>query len=423
MVHSLFQLYSSTAFQMGFGMCLCRCLHTPPVAPAFKIFQPDDSWRFTPSGLTTPEDRAQNRTYIRSFTVRIVSESENSWRINKTSGADSLLDPLQIIVLEDSKALRDARTTYKPVNIRYISESLKTSAVWGTTRRIKFRHYTVIEGGKSKIKYDILPEIYTIDGNVMFVTIYPSNAPTNHENDFAYNVLSERPDFTWLDCYGSFGGAFTLFLYLITFLFGQRRLRPWGIIQRFIFRKRILGKFPKSVVEIGEPRVVRRRASTGHDSAFDTADSVAYFKHWQAQQQRRRRDQSHADETSHEGSGHSNRGTLALSASALPQDAAPAPYAYNSMAQEHMDLRIVINAMIEAKLAEARNHSTAQAAPEHHGGDTTNFIQHANMRFSELEAFRQRVEAFYLADDLFPRRGETDDNRQSTLQTISNLNW
>ncbi|KAI8053885.1 hypothetical protein BDF22DRAFT_681859 [Syncephalis plumigaleata] len=381
-------------------------------------FQPPPDWKYTPSGMLKNPSLNDTQKAFSSLFIKITPNGNATF----LNGKVAVSPPIQIVLLENPAALDPVKRGNNLINVKNIGLNTQINAFVGTKQDAYFRYSKRISGDTTSTKYDIQTITTNSDVKSVFVELKPQNTPTSNESMYVYEMFTQKPSFTWFDCFGTVGGALTLSLYIFAFLFGQRRLRPWGIVQRFIFRNRILGKFPSSVVEIGSMHAPRERSATGHDSALGRMDSVAYFRHWQAQQPNQARgndNNNNADDTQQ----HTNQSNVAPSVSVLSRDVEPAPYPYNSMAQEHMDLRILINSMIEAKMGDLSKKSSGDMPPEYPSGGSSSSNDIANRRFAELEAFRQRVETFYLADDLFVKRDEPDKNKRSTLQTISELNW
>ncbi|KAI8051632.1 hypothetical protein BDF22DRAFT_744638 [Syncephalis plumigaleata] len=197
----------------------------------------------------------------------------------------------------------------------------------------------------------------------------PQNGFTPDHQAFVYEVINVKESFTWTDSYGLIGGSFTISLYLFTLFFGQRRLRPWGIIQRFIFRNRVLRKFPSSVVEIDRPPTPKKTTEFERDSVIDPTDILPQLE---------------AQNTMHTQQSQARDG--------LNTTHIPSPQLTQLLVQAMRILAIQIPAEMQIHAYVIWKHSEASGT-------------------------------FYLADDIFTKRGESSDNKRSTLQTISELNW
>ncbi|KAI9596643.1 hypothetical protein BDF19DRAFT_438133 [Syncephalis fuscata] len=317
-------------------------------------FQPTDTWQFTPKGGLIDF----NSTAIRNYTDITLTITPNP-TVNTTEGMNNVQHEIQVVLLEDSNALLRARSKHEPIDIMTISNSLKLKTKWRQEQFINFRQYEVQSGKKTTIKYDAQSALISTPANVAHITILPQNIPTSDGKHFLYERRRKQANFSWLDFYGSIGGALTVSLSSFAFLFGQRRLRPWGVIQRFVFRNRILGKFPKSVVEINTMFMPKKKTSTEHENANKSDSNI---------------------------DNHNNNRQSAF-------------------------LNLSVDSAERTMVAD--NESLVQEVAQ----------LKALIRFAELESFRQRVESFYLADDIFVKHDDSKEKQQSKSKVIAELNW
>ncbi|KAI8054083.1 hypothetical protein BDF22DRAFT_682866 [Syncephalis plumigaleata] len=95
-----------------------------------------------------------------------------------------------------------------------------------------------------------LPDGLAVD---FLIRILPSNAPSDPKNGRGNLVVTTNESvksITVLDFLGGVGGAFTLCTGIYAFLFGIGRLRPWGIMQRYVSKRRLLSGMTSSVVSV-----------------------------------------------------------------------------------------------------------------------------------------------------------------------------
>ncbi|KAI9597561.1 hypothetical protein BDF19DRAFT_463948 [Syncephalis fuscata] len=169
--------------------------------------------------------------------------------------------------------LKNARKNRQPLDIGMLSKALSLPLYWDTKTNINILQSFKKTGFKETAQYSIrldstdmaLQSRILVDLNVM-------NEPYSDEN-FIINVHESVKLYTWLDIVSPVGGALTIALYIFTFLFGQKRLRPWGIVQRFMLQNRILSKVPRAVAVIGSAWSTPKQNSLGHDSAIEHEES------------------------------------------------------------------------------------------------------------------------------------------------------
>ncbi|KAI9591775.1 hypothetical protein BDF19DRAFT_248735 [Syncephalis fuscata] len=353
-------------------------------------FQPKDIWQYTPLGRPSDSNTASTKNYTEIFlTVAARPDSATS----KSRGTK--MELINIIFVEDPDAFRLARSNHKPVNIMTISNSLKAEARWREQLRINFLQYEIQSEKKAITRYDVQSTTSSIQPDAIHISISPKNQPANNGNYFVYETRHKKVNFSWLDCFGSIGGALTFSLALFAFLFGQRRVRPWGIIQRYIFRNRILGKFPRSVVEISSMSMSRNRATAGHDPVFNQ-DGAGYGS--RVQLNNRRGDLETGNELNTTINNHSRQAAF----KSLAADTAEKPItiSHEALVQEFIQFKTLMSSLLEVK-----NDPDSEIVGSKFNG-------YNESRIDELEAFRQRVESFYLVDDLFIRREGHEQNKQ-----------
>ncbi|KAI9591773.1 hypothetical protein BDF19DRAFT_416859 [Syncephalis fuscata] len=365
-------------------------------------FQPPPTWQFTPAGQFNISDTSGQKN-ITEVTITITAQ-HNILSSNRTENRGRI----DVYLVEDPEALYSARRRHKPFDLSSVGGNLKTTVSWENKRKINFRYFEDHLKDEKHVRYDVHSELGRTEQNVATIVLSAQNPTASDKRYFVYEIRKRRANFSWLDCFGSIGGALTFSLALFAFLFGQRRVRPWGIIQRYIFRNRILGKFPRSVVEISSMSMSRNRATAGHDPVFNQ-DGVGYDS--KVQLNNRQHSLENTNELSANISNYNYNQLLTIMNSSVNPPGQPMAANNEVLVQEVTELKSLVYSLLKAKESSNSRFGNLDS------GECT------NMRISELESFRQRVESFYLTDDLFYKHENQTVNRRSAVKTISELNW
>jgi hypothetical protein len=99
-----------------------------------------------------------------------------------------------------------------------------------------------------------LPDGLSVD---FLIRILPSNTPSDAENgrgNLVVTVDESVRSITVLDFLGGVGGAFTLCTGIYAFLFGIGRLKPWGVVQQFVTKHRLLSGISPNVISVRDEK-------------------------------------------------------------------------------------------------------------------------------------------------------------------------
>ncbi|RKP10326.1 hypothetical protein THASP1DRAFT_27878 [Thamnocephalis sphaerospora] len=120
-----------------------------------------------------------------------------------------------------------------------------------------------------------LPNTISTD---FLITVRPANTPSIGDGNLGKFVVNKNESVrgvTWLDFLSSVGGAISLLGGIYAFMFGASRLRPWGIVQRYLLRKQLMARMPTELISVrGEKRHMRElweRSQAGPGSSSATA--------------------------------------------------------------------------------------------------------------------------------------------------------
>ncbi|RKP04470.1 hypothetical protein THASP1DRAFT_33761 [Thamnocephalis sphaerospora] len=143
----------------------------------------------------------------------------------------------------------------KPLDLSKFTGSVQYTSIWGTDWQIAFTKSVKLNSSDAETRETnfATQSIVTPNGNktIAGVRIAPANAISASGAEFEIPKQILRPNRAWLEFFSTMGGALTIILGVFKFLFGQRRLRPWGIVQQFFLRKRILAALPPPVATVG----------------------------------------------------------------------------------------------------------------------------------------------------------------------------
>ncbi|KAI9595995.1 hypothetical protein BDF19DRAFT_439303 [Syncephalis fuscata] len=314
----------------------------------------------------------------------------------------------EIQFTNNADKLRLANETNNLLAIDSLRSSMSSRIQWGTQKVVKIEQFYNKTFGKAgeikETKYEANADTFNDDPNRIQIILKPSNQPIFHDDTYLIKTMESTPLY-WYDVISPVGGALSVALYIFTLLFGQKRLRPWGIVQQFILRNRIFSKVPRAVAVIGSAWSTPKQNPLGHDSAIEHEES----------------------EIQHESSVHTVPTLISQQRSAnttIQFAQEPKFIEIATLDHRHANNQIETAMMLGNNQSAQEQSNTHLAPPNNNGAQArdgssivdnraSNYNIFTNVRINELEAFRQRVESFYLASDLFER---------STLQILTNLN-
>jgi hypothetical protein len=120
----------------------------------------------------------------------------------------------------------------------------------GTNYAVRLReHITVALNGQRQKDYNVGLDMSdaAASSTTMQLTLQPAHQSTADGNAFSIPLRIAEPTHSWLDMISLMGSAITFAVLFYTFLFGFSRLRPWGVIQRYLLRGHMLARLPSGV--------------------------------------------------------------------------------------------------------------------------------------------------------------------------------
>ncbi|RKP05995.1 hypothetical protein THASP1DRAFT_25604 [Thamnocephalis sphaerospora] len=350
-------------------------------SPAYVVEQ-NEHWRFAPVGLTEHGSQNPDDYYFSRMRVNLYWPSS---KVNMTEKNTQFT--VDVHTLEDPFLLQQAAKNEKPVDIRQLNGPNKVYCTWGSQCTITVTKYYEVDTEDQKYtRYTT--QAVSLPGpgpGEMYITIQSGNLLANGGTD-GYNVETRtaRYSFTLLDLLSSLGGAISLLLAVYALLFGQRRVRPWGIVQKNVLRRSVLSSYPPDVVKIDiERRPASRTLSESQDGTEGSLRNVACPAPLKSATL------AASETVCSEQSQEKSSGT------ALALHDGPLVEQLQELRQQHQQL---VQHM----------HSLEAAVGQSIDG---------------LEAFRLRTEAFYFAMDLFPTGDGASQTRNSMVQrAVSHYN-
>ncbi|KAI8049039.1 hypothetical protein BDF22DRAFT_700856 [Syncephalis plumigaleata] len=384
-------------------------------------FIPKKNWLLTPLGIR--RNNTDQEDNINFFEIQF------AFTRNTNLTTDTAM---KVYILERKyiDQLLNARDSGVLVGVDLIDSAVPTKVQWGTQKNIQLQQYYNVDGKKVETKYETKVETLRDHPTRMIVNIQSVNFPDFERDLYQVKTIESVALMLWYEMFPPLGGVLSIALYMFTFLFGQKRLKPWGIMQQLFLRKRILSKVPRSVAVIGSAWGTPKYNPPGHDSALE--HQIEEAAHESTRPPAIPPTYSEAIQTNR------SHTTIQFADDPHPRQR-QVPGMPNSLLEAFQQLREEMDEM-KARQASTNSHAqptstTRYLAPSaiNTGNQTdvdisvnssraSNYNMFTNARLAELEAFRQRIELFYLASDLFEVQGGPDANKRSTLQIISNLN-
>ncbi|KAI9594922.1 hypothetical protein BDF19DRAFT_86418 [Syncephalis fuscata] len=391
------------------------------VSNATKVFgfYPDENWAITPYGRQKANTPSSVITSFSMLNIAFLKAITNDTMSNTESTMMHVIDELHY------DQLKNARQNRRPLDVGLLGNVRGTPLHWGTKTTISILQSSKKTGSKQTAKYNIridsteaiLPYRIIVDLKVM-------NEPYDDWN-FIIDVNENVKLYTFLGVISPVGGLLSIALYVFAFLFGHKRLRPWGIVQRFMMRNRILSKVPRTVAVIGSAWSTPKQNPLGHDSAIEHEESAIQHDssiHTVPTLVSQQRSVNTTIQFAQEPTIYRNR-NIGSQNSVL-----------GDFQQLRREIEQIKTAMMLGNNPSAQEQSNTHLAPPNNNGAqardgssiadnrASNYNIFTDVRINDLEAFRQRVETFYLASDLFEVQGGPKANKRSTMQILTNLN-
>ncbi|KAI8058543.1 hypothetical protein BDF22DRAFT_666443 [Syncephalis plumigaleata] len=372
------------------------------------LFRPDPSWVFTAGGDTNDNGASKETEGLRYF------------KQSTKRDTDRQTVPLQNLATVTFVENLNRMTKFRRIN----SDLVIKVTSWGHNE-VNLKQVNVVgkHANGGPVKYSIQSTERSAGTENVGITVKPWNSSVDGNGLFNIEVQESKSNFSWFDCFGTVGGALTLSFYLYTFLFGQRRLRPWGIVQQYMFRERILNKFPRAVSEIYPPYILMRFSPPPPPPPPQPSSSSPLSR---VRREMARHSWSpnplHRDSITSNGT---NADTL-LETSVTINDP-NINDSSNSMRKVEALEKKLLRRESEITLTSPEIVSPLPSFVGRMSMSSVMSSQHYNdlppmeIRVSELEAFRQRAESFYMANDLFWKRGKNNPVRRGTLYPTINI--
>ncbi|RKP24596.1 hypothetical protein SYNPS1DRAFT_23336 [Syncephalis pseudoplumigaleata] len=274
---------------------------------------------------------------------------------------------VNLILLDDPEPVAERGRQGRMLDVMPINTKARFTGFLGSGGGVAFQYNEFEDRPEHRravydTKYEITSEKDSM--NETSFNIKPYNKPALDGNKYLVDRITKRRPRSWLRAVGMMGGISFLLVVLFGVLFGQRRLRPWGIVQRYLLRSAILHRLPSSAgPEAITSKAAMEQANPRHADAALPAE-----------------DQSEL--------------TIVVSEPPLGRRAALGEAMARQQAQ-HGQMSLQINelkALVEQLMTGRDQASITSPA-------TT--MPSLETRLTELEMFRHRLNAFYLTSDLF----------------------
>ncbi|KAI9595049.1 hypothetical protein BDF19DRAFT_423093 [Syncephalis fuscata] len=331
----------------------------------------------------------------------------------------------EIFVIDNPDLLNSTKHG-KPFDLATVDSGSRFIMKSGTRTKIGFFQSYTEKDNQIERMYDVgVYEQWGTNSTAVEFTIIPRNKPSANRDSFIVRKEIARYPVSLFQAIGAVGGAISLFAALFTILFGQRRLRPWGIIQRYFVRNRMLSLLPKSMVSIKSDY----QPKFNHDSVTDmtflnmpnpeqrgTASWVPKPTSNLNQQQASNNDTSQSMTSVLINSEQQNLPNIHPRADEIRELKAMMITQKAQMEAQMKQFTIVSNRLATLENDPGTNNNTMildKLAPDSTCLPNTSMAHHNNSfvssrsaasvetRLSNLESFQYRLGTFYLSSDLF----------------------
>ncbi|RKP25584.1 hypothetical protein SYNPS1DRAFT_28681 [Syncephalis pseudoplumigaleata] len=156
-----------------------------------------------------------------------------------------------VFVIDNPGLIPTAKGAGKPFDLNEVAPKARFTARVGSSVNIGFLQSNRHNGSHKETLYDVgFSTTRAAKQDTIEFNIFPTNKPAPDGRGFVVKEEIARRPVSWIQAAGTLGGAISLVIFIFTFLFGQRRLRPWGFIQRHLVRKKMLSLLPQSMVRL-----------------------------------------------------------------------------------------------------------------------------------------------------------------------------
>ncbi|KAI8050861.1 hypothetical protein BDF22DRAFT_693748 [Syncephalis plumigaleata] len=158
---------------------------------------------------------------------------------------------VDVFVINNSTMIADGINVKEPLDLGSINARYRFRANAGTKVMIDFlQSYKVTNDNEEPIRDVRFTEQRGLHPSTIEFSIAPGNKPSPDGKTYIVKKEKAKRPLNPIQVAGTAGGAFTVITFIFTFLFGQRRLRPWGFVQRRLLRNKILKLLPSSMTSL-----------------------------------------------------------------------------------------------------------------------------------------------------------------------------
>ncbi|KAI9595047.1 hypothetical protein BDF19DRAFT_443289 [Syncephalis fuscata] len=156
----------------------------------------------------------------------------------------------EIFVIDNPDLLNSTKHG-KPFDLATVDSGSRFIMKSGTRTKIGFFQSYTEKDNQIERMYDVgVYEQWGTNSTAVEFTIIPRNKPSANRDSFIVRKEFAQRPVSLFQIIGAIGGAISLFIIIFTILFGQGRLRPWGIIQQYFMRNKMLNVLPQSMISI-----------------------------------------------------------------------------------------------------------------------------------------------------------------------------
>ncbi|KAI9592823.1 hypothetical protein BDF19DRAFT_415903 [Syncephalis fuscata] len=214
------------------------------------------------SALFYPENARVSSTVMASISVRLTLEAGPNAATTITTRNNTSASFISFGLLPtDRKLTEDTLAIFDMVDV--LEPHLIQRAILGTNYVIRLReHRTIMPEGQRNVDYDVgVDALDATTTTTTQFTLQPAHERASSNEDLSFHLL---------------GSAITFAMILYTFLFGLARLRPWGVVQRYLLRGHMLARLPSGVtwVPVTEESMFGTEGKIGDDGSMREVKSA-----------------------------------------------------------------------------------------------------------------------------------------------------
>ncbi|KAI8047987.1 hypothetical protein BDF22DRAFT_707140 [Syncephalis plumigaleata] len=211
------------------------------------MIKPDINATFAPN-ITNINNKTKSKKPTTEITISFWSyiRLESSLVLSRNS-----ITVVDVFVINNSTMIADGINVKEPLDLGSINARYRFRANAGTKVMIDFlQSYKVTNDNEEPIRDVRFTEQRGLHPSTIEFSIAPGNKPSPDGKTYIVKKEKAKRPLNPIQVAGTAGGAFTVITFIFTFLFGQRRLRPWGFVQRRLLRNKILKLLPSSMTSL-----------------------------------------------------------------------------------------------------------------------------------------------------------------------------